>query len=40
MRIVFIRILFICGLLMAHATLAQTIVPRQSASANTEQSTG
>ena len=38
MRVVSIRILFICGLLMAQAALAQTIMLGQSASANTAQS--
>jgi hypothetical protein len=38
MRVVSIRNLFICGLLMAHAALAQTIVLGQSATGNTEQS--
>jgi hypothetical protein len=38
MRVVSIRILFICGLLMAQAALAQTIMLGQSASANTGQS--
>jgi hypothetical protein len=38
MRVVSIRILFICGLLMAHAALAQTIVLGQSATGNIEQS--
>lgn len=39
MRVVSIRILFICGLLMAQAALAQTIVLGQSATGNTEKST-
>jgi hypothetical protein len=39
MRVVSIRILFICSLLMAHAALVQTIVLGQSATGNTEQST-
>jgi hypothetical protein len=38
MRVVSIRILFICGLLMAHAALVQTIVFGQSATGNTAQS--
>jgi hypothetical protein len=38
MRVVSIRILFICGLLTAHAALAQTIVLGQSATGNAEQS--
>jgi hypothetical protein len=39
MRILFIRILFICGLLTAHAALVQTIALGQSATGNTEQTT-
>ncbi|MDT5157988.1 MAG: DcaP outer membrane protein [Acidobacteriota bacterium] len=39
MRVVSIRILFICGLLTAHAALVQTIVLGQSATGNAEQST-
>ncbi|MDT7777686.1 MAG: DcaP outer membrane protein [Acidobacteriota bacterium] len=39
MRVVSIRILFICGLLTAHAALAQTNALGQSATGNAEQST-
>jgi hypothetical protein len=39
MRVVSIRILFICGLLMAQAALVQTLVLGQSATGNTEQAT-
>jgi hypothetical protein len=38
MRVVSIRILFVCGLLMAHAAHVQTIVLGQSATGNIEQS--
>jgi hypothetical protein len=39
MRVVSIRILFICGLLMAQAALVQTLVLGQSATGNTKQAT-